>query len=65
MRAALPMGELIDAMETALIAFSAGRVVQPVRGVMEIGERAFFGLMPALDSDGPMLGHEAGHRAPR
>ena len=55
-RAALPMGELIDAMETALIAFSAGRVVQPVRTVMEIGERAFFGLMPALDPDGPMLG---------
>jgi alanine dehydrogenase len=56
-RAALPMGELIDAMEMALIAFSAGRVVQPVRTIMEIGEeRAFFGLMPALDSEGLMLG---------
>ena len=50
------MGDLIDAMESALIAFSAGRVVQPVRTVMEIGERSFFGLMPALDSGGSMLG---------
>jgi ornithine cyclodeaminase/alanine dehydrogenase-like protein (mu-crystallin family) len=55
-RAALPMGELIDAMERALIAFSAGRVAQPVRTVMEIRERAFFGLMPALDCDASLLG---------
>ena len=55
-RAVLAMGELIDAMEAALIAFSAGRVVQPVRTVLGIRERAFFGLMPALDSDGSMLG---------
>src|ERR1035437_1116812 len=55
-RAVLTMGELIDAMEAALIAFSAGRVVQPVRTVLGIRERAFFGLMPALDSDGSMLG---------
>jgi alanine dehydrogenase len=55
-RAALPMRELIDAMELALIAFSAGRVVQPVRGIMEIGPRSFFGVMPALDPDGAMVG---------
>lgn len=55
-RASLSMGELIDAMEGALIAFSAGRVMQPVRGVMQIGERAFFGLMPALDSANGLLG---------
>ncbi|MGD0777747.1 MAG: ornithine cyclodeaminase family protein [Candidatus Solibacter sp.] len=55
-RAMLTMGELIDAMEAALIAFSAGRVAQPVRTVMEIGERSFFGLMPALDPAGSMLG---------
>jgi ornithine cyclodeaminase/alanine dehydrogenase-like protein (mu-crystallin family) len=55
-RAALPMAELIDAMQAALIAFSAGRVVQPVRTVVEFGPTAFFGLMPALDPDGPMLG---------
>jgi ornithine cyclodeaminase/alanine dehydrogenase-like protein (mu-crystallin family) len=55
-RAALPMGELIDAMERALVAFSAGRVVQPVRTVMEIRDRSYFGLMPALDSDASLLG---------
>ena len=55
-RDVLTMGDLIDAMELALIAFSAGRVVQPVRSVLEIGERSFFGLMPALDSEGAMLG---------
>ena len=55
-RAVLSMSELIDAMEAVLIAFSAGRVVQPVRTVMEIGERCFFGLMPALDYEGCMLG---------
>src|ERR1035437_10067643 len=55
-RAVLTMGELIDAMESALIAFSAGRVVQPVRTVMEIAERCFFALMPALDSEGSVLG---------
>ena len=55
-RDVLTMGDLIDAMEFALIAFSAGRVVQPVRSVLEIGERSFFALMPALDSEGAMLG---------
>src|SRR5260370_42265318 len=55
-RDVLTMGDLIDAMELALIAFSTGRVGQPVRSVLEIGERSFFGLMPALDSDGAMLG---------
>ncbi|HEY1493865.1 MAG TPA: ornithine cyclodeaminase family protein [Candidatus Solibacter sp.] len=51
-RSALPMVDLIDAMERALIAFSAGRVVQPVRTVMEFRPGGFFGLMPALDPDG-------------
>jgi ornithine cyclodeaminase/alanine dehydrogenase-like protein (mu-crystallin family) len=51
-RAALPMAELIDAMQAALVAFSAGRVVQPVRTVMEYRAGGFFGLMPALDPDG-------------
>ena len=55
-RDVLTMGDLIDAMELALIAFSAGRVVQPVRSVLEMGERSFFGVMPALDSEGAMLG---------
>ncbi len=55
-RAALPMGELIEAMEAALIAFSAGRVVQPVRTILEIGERNFFGVMPALDAEAALMG---------
>ena len=55
-RALLPMRDLIDAMESALPAFSAGRVVQPVRTVMEFRAGAWLGLMPALDPDGPMLG---------
>lgn len=55
-RALLPMGDLIDAMEGALTSFSAGRVVQPVRSVLTLRERCFFGLMPALDSAGGMLG---------
>lgn len=55
-RAALSMAELIDAMESALIAFSAGRVVQPVRMVLELRERAFFGLMPAYDKEHALFG---------
>jgi ornithine cyclodeaminase/alanine dehydrogenase-like protein (mu-crystallin family) len=51
-RAALPMPDLIGAMESALVAFSAGRVVQPVRNVLEFRPGGFFGLMPALDPDG-------------
>jgi alanine dehydrogenase len=55
-RIVLSMRDLIDAMEGALIGFSAGHAVQPVRTVFEIGDRRFFGLMPALDRDGGMLG---------
>ena len=55
-RALLPLSDLIDAMEGALISFSAGRAVHPVRNVLEIADRQFFGLMPALDRDGAMLG---------
>ncbi len=47
-RAVLSPVELIDAMEAALVDFSAGRVVQPVRTAIEIGDRSFFALMPAL-----------------
>jgi len=55
-RAVLPMRDLIGAMETALAAFSAGRVVQPVRPVVEMGEAAFFAAMPAFVRDPPVLG---------
>jgi alanine dehydrogenase len=49
-RAALSMEELIEAMESALMAFSSGRVVQPVRMVLELRAHAFFALMPAYDN---------------
>jgi ornithine cyclodeaminase len=42
------MPDLIEAMEGALVQFSAGAVRQPVRSVIEVGpDRAFFGVMPA------------------
>ena len=45
-RALLSMRDLIEAMETAVAAFSAGRVNQPVRTVLE-APGGFFGSMPA------------------
>ncbi len=50
------MGELIEAMESALAAFSSGRVTQPVRTAFELREMAFFALMPAYDQDRAILG---------
>lgn len=42
------MRDLIPIMAEALADFSAGRVVQPVRTVLEVGPaRAYFGVMPA------------------
>src|SRR5471030_595236 len=55
-RAALSMQELIEAMESALIAFSSGRVVQPLRMTLELRERAFFALMPAYDKEHALFG---------
>jgi ornithine cyclodeaminase len=44
----LTMDDLIEGMQEALAEFSSGRVDQPLRTVLEIGdERAFFGVMPA------------------
>jgi len=51
----LRMADLIPAMEKALIDFSAGKVTQPVRSVININVAAatgFLGLMPALTPDG-------------
>ncbi|HWM45791.1 MAG TPA: ornithine cyclodeaminase family protein [Xanthobacteraceae bacterium] len=49
---ALRYERLIDAMELALIAFSAGRVLQPVRSVLTIEEgRRYLGVMPAAAED--------------
>ena len=45
--------QLIPAMEKALSAFSAGRVIQPVRNMLTIEEgRRFLGIMPAVAEDG-------------
>src|SRR6266478_7795125 len=49
----LRMEELIPAMEKALIAFSAGKVTQPVRSVITVDPPGgFFGMMPALTPEG-------------
>jgi ornithine cyclodeaminase len=56
-RAVLPMPDLIDAMEQALAAYSAGRVAQPVRTVLEVGaDRALLAVMPAALDDPPAVG---------
>ncbi len=53
MRKHLRMEELIPAMETALIDFSAGKVTQPVRSVITVDPTGgFFGMMPALTPEG-------------
>jgi thiomorpholine-carboxylate dehydrogenase len=49
----LRMEELIPAMEKALMDFSAGRVIQPMRQVITVDPPGgFFGLMPARTPDG-------------
>jgi ornithine cyclodeaminase/alanine dehydrogenase-like protein (mu-crystallin family) len=47
-RAVLQPLELFDAIESALADFSAGRVVQPVRTALDMGDRSAFYVMPAL-----------------
>jgi thiomorpholine-carboxylate dehydrogenase len=45
--------QLIPAMEKALSAFSAGRVIQPVRNMLTIEEgKRYLGVMPAVAVDG-------------
>ena len=47
-KALVPMPRLIDAMESALVAYSSGHVEQPVRSIVDVGkDRNFFGVMPA------------------
>lgn len=56
-RARLRTPALIDAMEQALVEFSAGRVQQPVRTVLGFGTGdALFGLMPSYVASLPALG---------
>lgn len=54
-RAVLSMRDLIDVMEGAVKAFSAGQVVQPVRTVLEV-PGGFFGSMPAYLGSTPAMG---------
>jgi ornithine cyclodeaminase/alanine dehydrogenase-like protein (mu-crystallin family) len=56
-RGHLPMPELIEAMDRALVEFSSGRVQQPVRTVMEFGSgHSLFGSMPTWIPSLPALG---------
>ena len=49
----LKYDQLIPAMEKALSAFSAGRVIQPVRNMLTIEEgKRFLGIMPAVTEEG-------------
>ena len=51
-RSVVTVPDLIESMRGALAAYSAGRAQQPLRTVLEIGERrGFFGLMPASLGD--------------
>jgi ornithine cyclodeaminase/alanine dehydrogenase-like protein (mu-crystallin family) len=55
-RAVLAPGELIGVMEKALAAFSSGEVVQPVRAALDIADRSFFIVMPALYAGQGVMG---------
>ena len=56
-RTVLPMPDLIEAMGGALSAYSAQRVVQPVRTVLEVGsDSGLFAVMPAALDDPPVAG---------
>jgi len=51
-RAVLHWDRLIPTMESALAAFSTGRVIQPVRNMMVIEEgRRYLGVMPAAAAE--------------
>ena len=51
-RRSLSWVELIAAMEAALVAFSRGELVQPLRSVVTVEEgRRYFGIMPAVAED--------------
>lgn len=48
-RSLVPMSDLIEAMQSALIEYSEDRTQQPLRTVLEVGsQKAFFGVMPAF-----------------
>jgi ornithine cyclodeaminase/alanine dehydrogenase-like protein (mu-crystallin family) len=57
LRPRLHMAELIDAMERALVEFSAGKIQQPVRTMFPFGvEKSLFALMPSYVPSLPALG---------
>jgi len=55
-KALISMDDLIETMESALVEFSARRVQQPLRTIVTVGERSFFGVMPAYMPALPALG---------
>jgi ornithine cyclodeaminase/alanine dehydrogenase-like protein (mu-crystallin family) len=56
-RALVTMDDLIETMGLALADFSARAVTQPVRTVLEVGDRkSFYGVMPAWMPSRPALG---------
>ena len=56
-RSLLSMDDLIETMEVALADFSSRTVIQPVRTVLEVGDRqSFYGVMPAWMPSRPALG---------
>jgi alanine dehydrogenase len=60
-RTVLFMDDLIGAMHTALVQFSGGKVVQPLRTVIDVDPRkAFFAVMPALVTGTDDRGESAG-----
>ena len=51
-RPLLRLEDLIPAMERALIDFSAGRIIQPVRSIIPVPQhQGFMGIMPAVYGD--------------
>jgi len=54
-RSVLHMTDLIERVEAAVAAFSAGHVTQPVRTVLE-ADGGFFGVMPAYLGSTPAMG---------
>jgi ornithine cyclodeaminase/alanine dehydrogenase-like protein (mu-crystallin family) len=54
-REVLSLPDLIEAIESAVVAFSAGKVTQPVRTVLET-PGGFFGSMPAYAGSIPAMG---------
>ena len=50
------MDDLIQVMESALVEFSGRRVRQPLRTILQVGDKSFFGVMPAYVPALPALG---------